>query len=408
MIHNQDGGIMKRKKVVALTVAAALLVNGCSSMVKQTANNGCGKEGCTCECECCRGTVISESLQEDEEAIIVRDSEMMNLAESTEEGQITENSDLGSSETEEESTSLEGTASEATQQDTSGNEEESQQADNKKNEIAGLTEGEKQARRENQANYKKLRDSIYKQKNSKAKMDKINKVDKEIIANNSFDFSTKNIVFIGDSITEGITSSKDLSGMYISYVHYTDMYLNFNRTLNHGKGGRMFSVYGGEELSLCMNFDNVTNNESDIIVVFAGINDYIVEAENKRFGNPKDSLSSAGYCGTLRYFMKQLQEYYSDKEIFFVTPYNVERTSYATYSDYNGQPSLGDYVKVMKDMAAEYGFNVIDLYGTGFMDTTDDLIADVFLYDSLHPNDEGSRVLGEHIAAELSLYFSQK
>lgn len=34
--------------------------------------------------------------------------------------------------------------------------------------------------------------------------------------------------------------------------------------------------------------------------------------------------------------------------------------------------------------------------------------SDYYLHDGLHPNDNGNIVLGEHIAAELSLYFSQK
>ena len=70
----------------------------------------------------------------------------------------------------------------------------------------------------------------------------------------------------------------------------------------------MFSAYGGEDFSLALNFGNVTNVDSDIIVVFAGVNDYLADVSNKRFGNAKDVLSTAGYCGSVRYFMKQLKE----------------------------------------------------------------------------------------------------
>ncbi len=65
------------------------------------------------------------------------------------------------------------------------------------------------------------------------------------------------------------------SGNFISYVNYADAYLHFQRTLNHGGGGRMFTPYADDTLSLAMNFGNITNNESDIIVVFAGVNDYL-------------------------------------------------------------------------------------------------------------------------------------
>lgn len=58
--------------------------------------------------------------------------------------------------------------------------------------------------------------------------------------------------------------------------------------------------------------------------------------------------------------------------------------------------------------AAEYGFHVIDLYSEGFMDCLTQEAADYYLTDGIHPNDMGNIALGEHIAAELSLYFGQK
>ena len=233
-------------------------------------------------------------------------------------------------------------------------------------------------------------------------------MDRQILANNTYDFSKKNIVFIGDSITEGITSAVDTSGNLISYVTYADSYLHFNHVLNHGKGGRMFSVYGDEDLSLALNFGNVTNVDSDIIVVFAGVNDYLSTPANKRFGNVDDKLSTAGYCGSVRYFMKQLKEYYADREIFFLTMYNNSKKANCTYSDVKGQPTLDDYLEVQRKLAKEFGFNIIELYDIGFMDCTDKESSDFYLRDGLHPKDNGNIVLGEHIAAELSLYFGQK
>lgn len=274
--------------------------------------------------------------------------------------------------------------------------------------IVELTEGELAARRKQQANFAEARKALYALKNSTDKTSKINQMDKQILANNAYDFSDKTVVFIGDSITEGITSSVDQNGNYVSYVTYVNSYLHFGNVLNHGVGGRMFSAYGGEELSLAMNFENVTNINSDIIVVFAGVNDYLCTPANKHFGSVNDTLTTGNYCGALRYFMKQLKEYYGDREIFFVTMYDINKKVDVSYADFNGQPTLGDFMDVEKKLAAEYGFHVIDLYGTGFMDCSTKEASDYYLRDGLHPKDSGSIVLGEHIAAELSLYFSQK
>jgi lysophospholipase L1-like esterase len=172
-------------------------------------------------------------------------------------------------------------------------------------------------------------------------------------------------------------------------------------------GGRMFSDYGGEEYSINENFGQVTNVDSDIIVVFAGINDYISKIDNKRFGDINNEKSTAGYCGAVRSFMKQLKLYYDDRDIFFVTMYNVDDVVTCNYSDITTQPTLEDYIDVQRKLCDEYGFNIIELYDIGFMDCTDEKTKEYYLKDSLHPNDNGNIALGEHIGAELSLYFSQ-
>lgn len=274
------------------------------------------------------------------------------------------------------------------------------------NEAADLTEGERAARKEQQANFAEARELLYDLPNSKDKTEKINQMDRQILANNSYNFAGKTAVFIGDSITEGITASIDSNGNRVSYVTYVNSYLHFANLLNHGKGGRMFADYGGEEYSLDANFSNVTNINSDIIVVFAGVNDYLTESASKRFGNVEDTMSTAGYCGAVRSFMKQLQLYYSDRQIFFVLMYNIGKTANSTYTDVTTQPTLNDYLEVQRTLAAEYGFHVIDLYEQGFMDCSNQESSDYYLADGLHPKDNGNIVLGEHIAAELSLYFS--
>ncbi len=362
---------MKRKSVTALVLTAALMTGMLS---------GCGGKT-------------------DEEDVIVSESE---TAESTAD-ETKEDESASVTETETESSEQETEEQETTEQETETSEEEPVLS-----EIEKLSEGELEARREQQANFEEARATLYSLANSKDKTTKINQMDRQILANNSYDFSKKNIVFIGDSITEGICGAIDANGNYISYVTYADSYLHFRKVLNHGMGGRMFGTDCDEELSLSLNFGNVTNIDSDIIVVFAGINDYLNDAENKRFGNVDDKESTAGYCGAVRYFMKQLKLYYGDKDVFFVTMYDVTKKSEGTYSDVTAQPTINDYNEVQRKLAKEYGFNVIELYNIGFMDFTDKESADYYLRDGLHPKDNGNIVLGEHIAAELSLYYRDK
>lgn len=385
---------MKRKSVAAVAAALTMVLSlsACGNSAQKDNEDVIVREsgpetyaGCPCTCsECiCNGAAGNTAPQPDTPS-----SEQQSVLETTQETDTEETQQTTEQESEE-------TAPEETTQEGGGLKVE-------------LSEGELAARREQQQNFAEVRDSLYDITDSLDKTKKINQMDKQILANNAYDFSDKTIVFIGDSITEGITSSIDQNGNYVSYVTYVNSYLHFGNVLNHGMGGRMFAQYGGDELSLAMNFENVTNINSDIIVVFAGVNDYLCTPANKHFGSVSDTMSTGNYCGALRYFMKQLKEYYGDRDIFFVTMYDINKKPNCTYADFNGQPTLGDFMEAERQLAKEFGFNIIDLHGTGFMDCSTKEASDYYLRDGLHPKDNGSIALGEHIAAELSLYFGQK
>ena len=381
---------MKKKSVVAVATALAMTLSFTACRNSAPKDNsetimresapvtfaGC-VEGCTCSgCICC-GTVGSTTPEP-----LPIPSETESVTETAQE-ESTESVQTQAQESEGTTTEGEGMA-------------------------VALSEGELAARREQQENFAEVRETLYDIPDSLDKTKKINQMDKQILANNAYDFSDKTAVFIGDSITEGITSSIDQNGNYVSYVTYANSYLHFGNVLNHGMGGRMFAQYGGDELSLAMNFENVTNVNSDIIVVFAGVNDYLCTPANKHFGSVSDTMTTGNYCGALRYFMKQLKEYYGDRDIFFVTMYDINKKVDCAYADFDGQPTLTDFMDAERQLAKEFGFNVIDLQGTGFMDCSTKEASDYYLRDGLHPKDNGSIALGEHIAAELSLYFGQK
>lgn len=380
-----------KKKIVSMVLAGCMLVTtACGKEAQQSSSSGC-QNGCTCtDCVCCESMQTQSSIISEE--VISEPVSTVQQTEMQTETQI---------ETQQTTEQLETETDNSTEnQDTS--------SDEYANGIANLTEGEREARKAQQKNFAEARELLYSLSNSKDKTEKINQMDRQILANNAYDFSKSNIVFIGDSITEGVTAAVDANGNKVSYTTYANSQLHFQSLLNHGVAGRMFSDYGGNELSLSMNFDQVTNMNSDIIVVFAGVNDYLANVDNKRYGDINNKESTAGYCGSVRYFMKQLKEYYSDNEIFFVTMYKINRTQKCTYFDITTQPTLNDYLDVQRKLAKEYGFHVIDLYKQGFMDCSTQESGDYYLRDGLHPKDNGNIVLGEHIAAELSLYFGQK
>lgn len=375
---------MKKKYVVMMLAVGMLALSACGKTADTVSegSNSCSESGGCCSCK-------SDEVQTQ---VAVENAEDVFVQEAAPAGQT-------------ETVSVPET--QVPTEETPTTEEVTQQQETEVS-VAELTEGEKAARKEQQANFAAAREQLYAMENSLEKTQKINELDKQILANNSYDFSTKTIQFLGDSITEGICGSKDENGDYISYVNYANDYLKFGNCMNNGKAGRMFSDYAGQELSFSLDMGNMFNNSADIAVVFLGVNDYLTNRENKRYGDYYATESTAGYIGSLRFAMKQLQSNYSNQEVFFVTMYNVSKTADSTYTDITTSPGLAEYQDMLRKVVNDYGYHLIELYDTGFMDCTDAATSSTYTEDGLHPVDSGNRILGEHIAAELSLYYSQK
>lgn len=374
-----------KKRIIALLLASSLMgttigLTACGDNTQQASSNTCG---CNCNgnggCGCC-------CCNQNGQAAVPTTTESEALAAETQATQ------QAMSETEQTQTQI----------------DVEQQTTDETKPVSELSEEEKAARKEAQAQLAAQREEIYSMPDSLEKTQKINEIDKQILANNSFDFSEKTIQFMGDSITSAICGDTDENGVAISYTDYADDYLHFANCMNNGMAGRMFADYGGEELSFSLNMGNVLNNSANISVVFLGVNDYLSGQQNKRYGNMNDTESTAGYIGALRYTMKQLKANYPNQEFFFVTMYNISKTAESTYTDVATPPTLADYMETQRQIVESNGYHIIELYNTGFMDANDAATSSTYLADGLHPNNAGNIILGEHIAAELSLYYSQR
>lgn len=289
-------------------------------------------------------------------------------------------------------------ASEAAEQQTAS--ETQTQPEEKKE----LTEEEIATRKQLQQVYVNERNEVYSWPNSSDKTWKIFELDVKILENAYYSFDDMEVVFIGDSITEGVGGILDDKGEKISYVNYVDEALDFKSVLNHGKAGRTVTNYGDKELSMDANIDNLISLDADTVVILIGVNDYLYYSQEKRFG-ALDSGSTAGYCGALQSFVKAVERNYPDKDYFFVTTYQLLSTDASTYTDYEGAPSFNDYMQVQRTLAERYGYHMIDIYNTGFMSTQDPVTTANVVPDGIHPNDAGYKMLGTHIAAELLLYY---
>lgn len=388
-----------KKRLLLVLCSLTVVMTSCGKVSQDSiAGCECSSNGCSC-CRCVQQT--------DSDVVIEDANKVLGLA--PEENTIPEKPDVTIENEKQESTAIENMTAETAETQTIEETQQPVESVEEQNTIKELTEGEREARKQFVLQLAQQRESLYALPNSVDKMNQIAKIDTMIIENNPYDFSEKCISFVGDSITEGVSGKIDADGNRISYVDYVQEYLNVGEVLNRGMAGRMFSDYGGVDYSLSKKLDSVLYPISNATVVFLGVNDYLSEQQDKRYGEQNiDSYSDAGYCGALRATMKYLKNNFANQDIFFVLVYNVDRDVNATYTDATLSPSLQEFMNIQKSYAEHFGFHVIDIYSTGILDLSDPVIESTYTADELHPNDSGNIALAQHIAAELILYYSQK
>ncbi|MDE7283094.1 MAG: hypothetical protein K2N85_05885 [Lachnospiraceae bacterium] len=231
---------------------------------------------------------------------------------------------------------------------------------------------------------------------------KINQLDKKRITDNEYDFSQVKIACLGDSVT--IASNLEDEENYEQYAYPAILkdLLKAGEVYNLGIGGSSIGRYWFEPF-----VERYTDipEDTDIIIVMGGYNDGFC-ATKKEFGN-LDERAYRTFCGDLDELMKGLKENYPDAVVFFAAPPSNSLHGYLMTQNEELIPQE-EYVKVIEILSKEYGFEFIDLYHTGFLDTYDENIVSEFVPDTTHGNHEGYRILAERFAGEILEYYDRR
>jgi lysophospholipase L1-like esterase len=189
----------------------------------------------------------------------------------------------------------------------------------------------------------------------------------------------KKIVFLGDSITQGIGAS-DLELCYVNrFAAMTGA-----KVVNYGIGGTRIArrrvphenpVY---DQDFCSRYHTM-DDDADIVVVFGGTNDY--GHGDAPLGNmwDRDVRSFYGACHVL---FSSLVAKYPGKPIVIMTPMH-------RVTELDKVPSLRAFVQAEREVAEFYSIPVLDLWSNlGICAQVPEQKA-LYFKDLVHPNDAG-------------------
>ncbi len=207
------------------------------------------------------------------------------------------------------------------------------------------------------------------------------------------DLQGKTICFLGDSITEGCGASMaDKCFVALFAATYSEA-----RVLNYGISGTRIA---NQQKPLDMNIEhpfysrvNGMTDSADVICVFGGTNDF--GHGDAPMGELGDTTPDTFY-GALYVLSENLKSRYPEAKIVFFTPLHREGENISSKRA-DGEWTLFDYVKAIRENAANFSFSVLDLWDKIAINPTDTKQKTEFMPDGLHPNDKGHKILFDNI-----------
>ena len=209
------------------------------------------------------------------------------------------------------------------------------------------------------------------------------------------DLSGKKLVFIGDSITEGV-------GVAVPENRFTERIAAMTGAvcLNYGISGTRIArqTAPSENPRFDLDFPSRVpelDPDADAVIVFGGTNDW--GHGDAAFGT-FESRDLYTFCGALHTFYTMLIEKFPTAQLVVLTPLHragEEAPAAAVKDGFRG--SLKDYVNAIRDIAEYYAIPVLDLYKNGGMQPAVEISRELYMPDALHPNDAGHAILANKI-----------
>lgn len=211
----------------------------------------------------------------------------------------------------------------------------------------------------------------------------------------------KKIVFLGDSITEGVGVSS------IDHVYWN---LVGQRTgaqvYGYGIGGTRIAPnhLAGYDDYIDANWFGTRVEQmipdADVVVIFGGTNDF--GHGDAPMGTMKDRTNDTFY-GACHMLMQQLIERYPHTQLIVMTPLHRIGEEMMPFNEAGVRRAgvLKDYVDAIRDIAEFYSVPVVDLFAQSGLQPRVKILRELYMPDGLHPNDAGHRKIADRLLALL-------
>lgn len=205
----------------------------------------------------------------------------------------------------------------------------------------------------------------------------------------------KKIIFLGDSITEGVGAGTD--GRYPTLIERACGAICYNHGISGTRIARQHKPADPPsrmDLDFCLRAQDM-EPEADIVIVFGGTNDF--GHGDVPLGTIADRDETT-FCGALHTLFRTLWEKYPTATIVVMTP--LHRVGEHDTINEHGYPVIAPFkciAETIKEVAAYYSLPVLDLYAVSNLNPELPVVRETFMPDGLHPNDAGH----ERIASRL-------
>ena len=214
------------------------------------------------------------------------------------------------------------------------------------------------------------------------------------------DVSGKKVIFLGDSITQGV-------GVSSIENRYTDVFARATGAVvsNYGISGTRIAkqkvpyfasgnaMY--ERDFLLRADEDIKETSADLVVVFGGTNDFgHGDAPMGTFADRREDT----FYGAMHSLINKLANKFPEARIVFMTPLHRDGEN----EPYNGhgirvQP-LKAYVKAIREVCEYYSVPVLDLYKNSGMQPAIKIHKELYMPDGLHPSDKGAARIASLLA----------